>query len=435
MPSTASTVYQDGIEAKLITPVTTSTSTGITVKVKQINGSTPTFPTAAVRLHVLQRTALVNKHEVWDVAAGSSQSLQTVTLGTVTRALSLSDGTSFAATGTAQSFSAGADLLLSWDTHDAAMTPKKDLANTFSDHQTIAVNKELRLADSESAIWDDGTDLNFKSSAQAVKTLSQLASLSGSNDKTKISSNDTTEGYLNGKLVAGAGITLTENSDGSNETLSVIASNTVATGHTGLSTVTTGGLLIGAGTSNMTIIGPGTYGQVPVSNGTTLAMGTAGTGSKVVYSSGASSSANTATSDTRFDTHTYTIPANDLVAGVGYMIEGAIIVSAISNNTVPSIWVGGTSLLSCQVTTASTTGSGLFKAFIYGTTTAGAASSVSGSMTYTYGLANNLCSAQTGSGNRATNGTLAIEIGHTFSSSGSCTLKNVTITRVSTIIA
>lgn len=45
-------------------------------------------------------------------------------------------------------------------------------------------------------------------------------------EKVKISANDTTEGYLNGKLVAGTGITLTENNDGANETLSVIVNYT-----------------------------------------------------------------------------------------------------------------------------------------------------------------------------------------------------------------
>lgn len=37
----------------------------------------------------------------------------------------------------------------------------------------------------------------------------------------KVSANDTTAGYLNGKLVAGANISLTEGSDGGNETLTV----------------------------------------------------------------------------------------------------------------------------------------------------------------------------------------------------------------------
>ena len=39
--------------------------------------------------------------------------------------------------------------------------------------------------------------------------------------KTNVSANDTTAGYLNGKLVAGEAVTFTENSDGGNETLTI----------------------------------------------------------------------------------------------------------------------------------------------------------------------------------------------------------------------
>lgn len=46
-------------------------------------------------------------------------------------------------------------------------------------------------------------------------------------EKAKVSANDTTAGYLNGKLVAGTKITLTENNDGGNETLTIA---TTATG-------------------------------------------------------------------------------------------------------------------------------------------------------------------------------------------------------------
>lgn len=45
----------------------------------------------------------------------------------------------------------------------------------------------------------------------------------GTDEKAKVSSNDTTAGYLNGKLVAGTNITLTELNDGLNETLSIAA--------------------------------------------------------------------------------------------------------------------------------------------------------------------------------------------------------------------
>lgn len=43
----------------------------------------------------------------------------------------------------------------------------------------------------------------------------------GSDELAKVSANDTTAGYLNGKLVAGDNITLTEQNDGGNETLEV----------------------------------------------------------------------------------------------------------------------------------------------------------------------------------------------------------------------
>ena len=48
-----------------------------------------------------------------------------------------------------------------------------------------------------------------------------------SDEKVKISSNDTTPGFLNGKLTAGANITLTEGSDGGDETLSIALSGTI----------------------------------------------------------------------------------------------------------------------------------------------------------------------------------------------------------------
>lgn len=53
-----------------------------------------------------------------------------------------------------------------------------------------------------------------------------IVSGAGTDEKAKISANDTTAGYLNGKLVAGTAITLTENNDGGNETLTIAATAT-----------------------------------------------------------------------------------------------------------------------------------------------------------------------------------------------------------------
>jgi hypothetical protein len=69
------------------------------------------------------------------------------------------------------------------------------------------------------------------------------------NDKVRVSVNDTTAGYLNGKLVAGTGIGLTENNNGGNETL------TVAIGNHDASLITSGTVAtarLGTGTANST---------------------------------------------------------------------------------------------------------------------------------------------------------------------------------------
>lgn len=53
----------------------------------------------------------------------------------------------------------------------------------------------------------------------AIDSVSALTAASG----VKVSSNDTAAGFLNGKLVAGTGVSFTENNDGANETLTIAA--------------------------------------------------------------------------------------------------------------------------------------------------------------------------------------------------------------------
>lgn len=69
-------------------------------------------------------------------------------------------------------------------------------------------------------VSDDGTDNEIDITITAA---------AGADEKCKVSANDTTAGYLQGKLVAGTNITLTENNDGGNETLSIAVTNSVAT--------------------------------------------------------------------------------------------------------------------------------------------------------------------------------------------------------------
>ena len=99
-----------------------------------------------------------------------------------------------------------------------------DRAQTWQDHQTLTGTKEVRFGSSTQAIWADGSgNLTFKDASNPSVTLTTLAAAAGVDTKVRVSSNDTTSGFLNGKAVAGLGIKFTENNDGGNETLTFAA--------------------------------------------------------------------------------------------------------------------------------------------------------------------------------------------------------------------
>ena len=86
---------------------------------------------------------------------------------------------------------------------------------------------------SDPALDNDGDaltagDLYFNTTVNQLKYYdgSSWSGIGVNTDETvKVSSNDTTNGYLNGKLVAGTGISLTENNNGGNETLTIATAN------------------------------------------------------------------------------------------------------------------------------------------------------------------------------------------------------------------
>ena len=88
--------------------------------------------------------------------------------------------------------------------------------------------ERYRVGSSDPGSSNDAGDLFYNTSANALKyyTGSAWSSIVVNTDQSvKVSSNDTTAGFLNGKLVAGSNVTLTEGSDGSNETLTIAAAD------------------------------------------------------------------------------------------------------------------------------------------------------------------------------------------------------------------
>ena len=105
-------------------------------------------------------------------------------------------------------------------------------ATNITDINTFAVRYRIGSSDPSSSL-DEG-DLFYNSTDNQMKFYNgtDWVALSADTDvKTKVSANDTTAGYLNGKLTAGANISLTENTDGGNETLAIAVTGSLGGGN------------------------------------------------------------------------------------------------------------------------------------------------------------------------------------------------------------
>ena len=108
-----------------------------------------------------------------------------------------------------------------------AITNINTTASNISGVNSFAERYRVGSSDPSSSL--DAGDLAFNTTTNQLKFYngSSWQAITADTDvKTKVSSNDTTAGFLNGKLVAGSNISFTENSDGGNETLSIASSVT-----------------------------------------------------------------------------------------------------------------------------------------------------------------------------------------------------------------
>ena len=102
-----------------------------------------------------------------------------------------------------------------------------DAQGRITGASTASVSSDLTISDSSSTtevITLGSESLKFTGSGGVTATISSGTVTYTFDNKVKVSSNDTTPGFLNGKLVAGTGVTFTEANDGANETLTIAAS-------------------------------------------------------------------------------------------------------------------------------------------------------------------------------------------------------------------
>jgi len=100
----------------------------------------------------------------------------------------------------------------------------------------------------DTVVAGTGISVNSTDPANPIITNTSL----NTDEVAKVSSNDTTAGYLNGKLVAGSNVTLTENNNGGNETLTIAATVPVTSVNTKTGAVTLTNTDVGAAATSHT---------------------------------------------------------------------------------------------------------------------------------------------------------------------------------------
>ena len=111
----------------------------------------------------------------------------------------------------------------------ANVTNMATCATNISDVNTFAAQYRIGSSDPSSSL-DEG-DLFYSTTSNQLKYYNGsawVAIVADTDVKVSVSSNDTTPGFLNGKLVAGTNVSLTEGNDGGNETLTIAASGASA---------------------------------------------------------------------------------------------------------------------------------------------------------------------------------------------------------------
>lgn len=111
----------------------------------------------------------------------------------------------------------GSDVDATYHTHDGRYFTESELSSTTNGSSGASL-----IGVDQTPAFNNFSGATVQAALESIDSALDATA----DEKVKISANDTTAGYLNGKLVAGTGISLTENNDGSNETLTVASTIT-----------------------------------------------------------------------------------------------------------------------------------------------------------------------------------------------------------------
>lgn len=211
---------KSGDKSTLAVRINSTQTTGIQIAAMNINGSSLAWGNQAGVFEIMEEVEGIQKREWVSYTGGSTDSSNVFTPSGVSRDVAR-DASSTTGSGTGQSFNKGAsvrfvDFHYLWN-----LKANTDRANTYSANQTIASGTKILFGGSSAYVYssDSGTNLKFKDASNSETTLTQIAALTGTDTKARITTNDTTSGFLQDKLPAGNGITMTLGNAAANETL------------------------------------------------------------------------------------------------------------------------------------------------------------------------------------------------------------------------
>ncbi len=139
----------------------------------------------------------------------------------------------------------------------------------------IEVDKIIPQSGTSTQLGESGDTITIPAGATITNNGTANGFGSADTEKVKVSTNDTTAGFLNGKLVAGTNISLTEGNDGGNETLTAALSGTIATAQIAddavtlakMASGTDGNIISYDASGNPVAVATGSAGQVLTSAG------------------------------------------------------------------------------------------------------------------------------------------------------------------------
>lgn len=385
--------YTSGASSRLISQLITTTTTGVTLQQDQVNTNYTyaAWPTGQHKIMLKRKVENTTYMESCIVASATQNSTTgVVTLGTLTRNISATDGTDLTGSAATVTWPSGTLVYVSWDNTDAQLTMKVNEVNTIT---------------GAGAIRGSSTTVALIR-PNSVTTTQRDAITAANGDMVYNSTTNQLNSYAGGAWGATGSTTV---ADGSTTVAGKYEEATVAEQGTATATGSTGARLVpavanlvktssGAGDENKIAV-LGASGTFPIGM---LATGTP-TGSKFIRDDGTlqtvssgdfvklvfMSTTNSAiagassASQVNIDTHTYAVPANDLISGVGYEFRCYALTRWISGTTKFAVRLGTVDLATATLSPTADNNLTIITGTIYGTAAAGASVAVMTDMNVT----------------------------------------------------